>query len=100
MSSSTMRMSSSGVGEVMIVCNDATVKGGPYFPMTARKHTRAQEIALQNRLPCVYLVDSGGGYLPLQDELFPDVRGLGQSIYNQANLSAERIPQISAVLRS
>ena len=86
--------------EVMIVCNDATVKGGSYFPMTARKHTRAQEIALQNRLPCVYLVDSGGGYLPLQDELFPDVRGFGQSFYNQANLSAEGIPQISAVLGS
>jgi 3-methylcrotonyl-CoA carboxylase beta subunit len=86
--------------EVMIVCNDATVKGGSYFPMTARKHTRAQEIALQNRLPCVYLVDSGGGYLPLQDELFPDVRGFGQSFYNQANLSAEGIPQIAAVLGS
>src|SRR5213083_1285908 len=86
--------------EVMIVCNDATVKGGSYFPMTARKHTRAQEIALQNRLPCVYLVDSGGGYLPLQDELFPDVRGFGQSFYNQANLSAEGVPQISAVLGS
>ena len=84
----------------MIVCNDATVKGGSYFPMTARKHTRAQEIALQNRLPCVYLVDSGGGYLPLQDELFPDVRGFGQSFYNQANMSAEGIPQISAVLGS
>jgi 3-methylcrotonyl-CoA carboxylase beta subunit len=86
--------------EVMIVCNDATVKGGSYFPMTARKHTRAQEIALANRLPCIYLVDSGGGYLPLQDELFPDVRGFGQSFYNQANLSAEGIPQISAVLGS
>jgi 3-methylcrotonyl-CoA carboxylase beta subunit len=86
--------------EVMIICNDATVKGGSYFPMTARKHTRAQEIALQNRLPCIYLVDSGGGYLPLQDELFPDVRGFGQSFYNQANLSAEGIPQIAAVLGS
>ncbi|WP_320671828.1 acyl-CoA carboxylase subunit beta [Patulibacter defluvii] len=86
--------------EVLVVCNDATVKGGSYFPMTARKHTRAQEIALQNRLPCVYLVDSGGGYLPLQDELFPDVRGFGQSFYNQANLSAEGIPQIAAVLGS
>jgi 3-methylcrotonyl-CoA carboxylase beta subunit len=86
--------------EVVIVCNDATVKGGSYYPMTARKHTRAQEIALQNRLPCVYLVDSGGGYLPLQDELFPDVRGFGQSFYNQANLSAEGIPQIAAVLGS
>jgi 3-methylcrotonyl-CoA carboxylase beta subunit len=86
--------------EVMIVCNDATVKGGSYFPMTARKHTRAQEIALQNRLPCIYLVDSGGGYLPLQDELFPDVRGFGQSFYNQANMSAEGIAQIAAVLGS
>jgi 3-methylcrotonyl-CoA carboxylase beta subunit len=86
--------------EVMIVCNDATVKGGSYFPMTARKHTRAQEIALQNRLPCIYLVDSGGGYLPLQDELFPDVRGFGQSFFNQANMSAEGIPQIAAVLGS
>jgi 3-methylcrotonyl-CoA carboxylase beta subunit len=76
------------------------VKGGVYFPMTARKHTRAQEIALQNRLPCVYLVDSGGGYLPLQDELFPDVRGFGQSFYNQARMSSEGIPQIAAVLGS
>ena len=86
--------------EVMIICNDATVKGGSYFPMTARKHTRAQEIALQNRLPCIYLVDSGGGYLPLQDELFPDVRGFGQSFYNQAIMSSEGIPQIAAVLGS
>jgi 3-methylcrotonyl-CoA carboxylase beta subunit len=86
--------------EVMIVCNDATVKGGSYYPMTARKQTRAQEIALQNRLPCIYLVDSGGGFLPLQDELFPDVRGFGQSFYNQANLSAEGIAQIAAVLGS
>jgi len=86
--------------EVMIVCNDATVKGGSYYPMTARKHTRAQEIARQNRLPCIYLVDSGGGYLPLQDELFPDVRGFGQSFYNQANLSADGVPQIAAVLGS
>jgi 3-methylcrotonyl-CoA carboxylase beta subunit len=86
--------------EVMIVCNDATVKGGSYYPMTARKQTRAQEIALANRLPCIYLVDSGGGYLPLQDELFPDVRGFGQSFYNQANLSAEGIAQISAVMGS
>ncbi|MBV9820192.1 MAG: methylcrotonoyl-CoA carboxylase [Solirubrobacterales bacterium] len=86
--------------EVMIVCNDATVKGGSYFPMTARKHTRAQEIARQNRLPCVYLVDSGGAFLPLQDELFPDVRGFGQVFYNQANMSAEGIAQIAAVLGS
>ncbi|MEV4423008.1 carboxyl transferase domain-containing protein, partial [Patulibacter sp. NPDC049589] len=86
--------------EVMIICNDATVKGGSYFPMTAKKQTRAQLIALQNRLPCIYLVDSGGGYLPLQDELFPDVGGFGQSFYNQANLSAEGIPQVAAVLGS
>ncbi|MDQ6835122.1 MAG: methylcrotonoyl-CoA carboxylase [Actinomycetota bacterium] len=86
--------------EVMIVCNDATVKGGTYFPITVRKHTRAQEIALQNRLPCIYLVDSGGGYLPLQDELFPDVRGFGHSFFNQANLSAEGIAQIAAVMGS
>jgi 3-methylcrotonyl-CoA carboxylase beta subunit len=86
--------------EVMVVCNDATVKGGSYYPMTARKQTRAQEIALQNRLPCFYLVDSGGGYLPLQDELFPDVRGFGQSFYNQANMSAAGIAQVSAVMGS
>ena len=86
--------------EVMIVCNDATVKGGTYFPVSTKKHNRAQEIALQNRLPCVYLVDSGGAYLPLQDELFPDVRGFGQSFYNQALLSADNIPQIAAVLGS
>jgi 3-methylcrotonyl-CoA carboxylase beta subunit len=86
--------------EVMVICNEATVKGGVYYPMTARKHTRAQEIARQNRVPCVYLVDSGGGYLPLQDELFPDVRGFGQSFYNQAVMSAEGIPQIAAVLGS
>jgi 3-methylcrotonyl-CoA carboxylase beta subunit len=86
--------------EVLIVCNDATVKGGSYYPMTARKHTRAQQIAQENRLPCIYLVDSGGGFLPLQDELFPDVRGFGQVFYNQANMSAEGIPQISAVMGS
>jgi 3-methylcrotonyl-CoA carboxylase beta subunit len=86
--------------ECVIVCNDATVKGGSYFPMTAKKQTRAQLIALQNRLPCIYLVDSGGGFLPLQDELFPDVAGFGQSFYNQANLSAEGIPQVAAVLGS
>jgi 3-methylcrotonyl-CoA carboxylase beta subunit len=86
--------------ECVIVCNDATVKGGSYFPMTAKKQTRAQQIALQNRLPCIYLVDSGGGFLPLQDELFPDVAGFGQSFYNQANLSAEGIPQVAAVMGS
>ncbi len=86
--------------EVMVICNDATVKGGTYYPVTTKKHSRAQEIALQNRLPVVYLVDSGGAFLPLQDEIFPDVRGFGQSFYNQANLSAEGIPQIAAVLGS
>ncbi|QEC46390.1 methylcrotonoyl-CoA carboxylase [Baekduia soli] len=86
--------------EVVIVCNDATVKGGSYYPMTARKHTRAQEIALQNRLPCIYLVDSGGGYIPLWPDLFPDVRGFGQSFYNQARMSALGLAQISAVMGS
>ncbi|HEX4106763.1 MAG TPA: carboxyl transferase domain-containing protein [Solirubrobacteraceae bacterium] len=86
--------------EVLIVCNDATVKGGSYYPMTARKHTRAQQIAQENHLPCVYMVDSGGGFLPLQDELFPDMRGFGQVFYNQANMSAMGIPQISVVMGS
>lgn len=85
---------------VMIVCNDATVKGGTYYPMTVKKHLRAQEIALQNRLPCVYLVDSGGAFLPLQDEVFPDRDHFGRIFYNQAQLSAAKIPQIAAVLGS
>src|SRR5476649_2660580 len=86
--------------EVMIIANDATVKGGTYFPMTVKKHLRAQEIALQNRLPCVYLVDSGGAYLPLQAEVFPDRDHFGRIFFNQARMSAERIPQIAAVLGS
>ena len=77
--------------EVMIVCNDATVKGGTYYPMTVKKHLRAQEIAAQNRLPCVYLVDSGGANLPNQDEVFPDREHFGRIFFNQANMSAEGI---------
>src|SRR5579864_9463780 len=84
--------------EVVIVANDATVKGGTYFPMTVKKHLRAQEIALQNNLPCIYLVDSGGAYLPLQDEVFPDREHFGRIFYNQAVMSAREIPQISAVM--
>ena len=95
----------SGVGLVagrrcVIVANDATVKGGTYYPMTVKKHLRAQEIAGQNRLPCIYLVDSGGAFLPAQDEVFPDKEHFGRIFYNQANLSAAGIPQISAVLGS
>src|SRR4051812_35446141 len=86
--------------ECMIVCNDATVKGGTYFPMTVKKHLRAQEIARENRLPCIYLVDSGGAHLPSQDEVFPDREHFGRIFYNQATLSAEGIPQIAAVLGS
>jgi 3-methylcrotonyl-CoA carboxylase beta subunit/propionyl-CoA carboxylase len=86
--------------EVMIVANDATVKGGTYFPMTVKKHLRAQEIALQNRLPCVYLVDSGGAYLPLQAEVFPDREHFGRIFFNQARMSAERIPQVASVMGS
>ncbi|HUR85126.1 MAG TPA: carboxyl transferase domain-containing protein, partial [Solirubrobacteraceae bacterium] len=86
--------------EVMIVANDATVKGGTYFPMTVRKHLRAQEIALRNRLPCVYLVDSGGAFLPLQDEIFPDREHFGRIFFNQAQMSAAGIAQIAAVMGS
>jgi len=94
-----------GIGQVsdidcMIVANDATVKGGTYYPLTVKKHLRAQEIAQQNRLPCIYLVDSGGAFLPLQDEVFPDRDHFGRIFYNQARLSAEGIPQIAAVLGS
>jgi acetyl-CoA carboxylase carboxyltransferase component len=85
---------------VMIVANDATVKGGTYYPLTVKKHLRAQEIARENRLPCVYLVDSGGAFLPLQAEVFPDRDHFGRIFYNQATLSAEGIPQIAAVLGS
>jgi 3-methylcrotonyl-CoA carboxylase beta subunit/propionyl-CoA carboxylase len=86
--------------EVMIVANDATVKGGTYYPLTVKKHLRAQEIALQNRLPCVYLVDSGGAFLPLQAEVFPDRDHFGRIFFNQARMSAERIPQIAVVMGS
>ena len=86
--------------EVVIVANDATVKGGTYYPMTVKKHLRAQEVALANRLPCVYLVDSGGAFLPLQDEVFPDRDHFGRIFYNQATMSAAGIPQIAGVLGS
>ncbi|WP_283159160.1 carboxyl transferase domain-containing protein, partial [Xanthomonas translucens] len=89
----------SGV-ECVIVANDATVKGGTYYPMTVKKHLRAQEIAQQNRLPCIYLVDSGGAFLPLQDEVFPDRDHFGRIFYNQANLSAQGIAQIACVMGS
>jgi 3-methylcrotonyl-CoA carboxylase beta subunit len=86
--------------ECMIVCNDATVKGGTYYPITVKKHLRAQEIALENRLPCVYLVDSGGANLPNQDEVFPDREHFGRIFFNQANLSAAGIAQIAVVMGS
>ena len=86
--------------ECMVVANDATVKGGTYYPMTVKKHLRAQEIAAQNRLPCVYLVDSGGAFLPRQDEVFPDRDHFGRIFFNQAHLSAAGVPQIAAVLGS
>ena len=86
--------------EVVVVANDATVKGGTYYPMTVKKHLRAQAIASENHLPCIYLVDSGGGFLPLQDEVFPDREHFGRIFYNQANLSARGIPQISSVMGS
>ena len=86
--------------EALIVANDATVKGGTYYPMTVKKHLRAQEIALANRLPCIYLVDSGGAFLPLQAEVFPDREHFGRIFYNQARMSAERIPQVAVVMGS
>ncbi len=89
-----------GGHEVMVVCNDATVKGGTYYPMTVKKHLRAQEIAEQNNLPCVYLVDSGGANLPNQDEVFPDREHFGRIFFNQANMSAKGIPQIAVVMGS
>jgi 3-methylcrotonyl-CoA carboxylase beta subunit len=85
---------------VVVVANDATVKGGTYFPVTVKKHLRAQEIAAENRLPCLYLVDSGGAFLPLQDEVFPDREHFGRIFYNQARLSADNVPQIAVVLGS
>ncbi len=94
-----------GIGRVsgvdcIIVCNDATVKGGTYYPMTVKKHLRAQEIAQENRLPCIYLVDSGGANLPNQDDVFPDRHNFGRIFYNQANLSAQEIGQIAVVMGS
>jgi acetyl-CoA carboxylase carboxyltransferase component len=86
--------------EVVVVANDATVKGGTYYPLTVKKHVRAQEVALQNRLPCVYLVDSGGAFLPLQAEVFPDRDHFGRIFFNQARMSAERIAQIAVVMGS
>jgi len=84
--------------EVMVIANDATVKGGTYYPLTAKKHLRAQEIAAENHLPCIYLVDSGGAYLPLQDQVFPDRDHFGRIFYHQARLSARGIPQIAVVM--
>ena len=94
-----------GVGRIedrrcVIVANDATVKGGTYYPLTVKKHLRAQEVALENRLPCIYLVDSGGAFLPMQDEVFPDREHFGRIFYNQATMSKLGIPQISAVMGS
>lgn len=94
-----------GIGKVcgqdcMIIINDATVKGGTYYPLTVKKHLRAQEIAQENNLPCIYLVDSGGAFLPMQDEVFPDHNHFGRIFYNQANLSAQNIPQIAVVMGS
>ncbi|MFL6158799.1 MAG: carboxyl transferase domain-containing protein, partial [Marmoricola sp.] len=94
-----------GVGRIngrlcMVVANDATVKGGTYYPITVKKHLRAQEVAAANRLPCVYLVDSGGAFLPMQDDVFPDKEHFGRIFFNQANLSARGIPQIAAVMGS
>jgi 3-methylcrotonyl-CoA carboxylase beta subunit len=94
-----------GVGRVsgkecLIIANDATVKGGTYYPMTVKKHLRAQEVAEQNHLPCIYLVDSGGAFLPLQDEVFPDREHFGRIFYNQARMSAKGIPQIASVMGS
>ena len=94
-----------GIGRVegrdcVVVANDATVKGGTYYPITVKKHLRAQEVARANKLPCIYLVDSGGAFLPMQDEVFPDKEHFGRIFFNQANLSAEGIPQIAAVMGS
>ncbi|WP_280679996.1 carboxyl transferase domain-containing protein [Cryobacterium sp. CG_9.6] len=85
---------------VLVISNDATVKGGTYYPMTVKKHLRAQEIALENRLPCIYLVDSGGAFLPMQDEVFPDRDHFGRIFFNQARMSAAKIPQIASVMGS
>ena len=84
--------------ECLIAANDATIKGGTYYPLTVKKHLRAQDIARENRLPCLYLVDSGGAFLPRQDEIFPDERHFGRIFYNQAQMSAAAIPQIAIVM--
>ena len=94
-----------GIGRIsghdcVIVANDATVKGGTYFPLTVKKHLRAQTIAEENKLPCVYLVESGGAFIPMQDEVFPDREHFGRIFFNQAQMSAQQIPQIAAVLGS
>src|ERR671918_2653804 len=86
--------------ECVLVANDATVKGGSYYPLTVKKHLRAQEVAEQNHLPCLYLVDSGGAFLPLQDEVFPDRDHFGRIFFNQAVMSGKGIPQIALVMRS
>ena len=86
--------------QCMVVANDATVKGGTYYPMTVKKHLRAQEIAEQNHLPCIYLVDSGGAFLPKQDDVFPDRDHFGRIFFNQANMSAKGIPQVAMVMGS
>jgi len=86
--------------EVLIVANDATVKGGTYYPLTVKKHLRAQQVAIENRLPCIYLVDSGGAFLPMQAEVFPDREHFGRIFFNQARMSAEKIPQIAVVMGS
>ena len=86
--------------ECMVVANDATVKGGTYYPITVKKHLRAQEVAKENNLPCIYLVDSGGAFLPRQDDVFPDRDHFGRIFYNQANMSSEGIPQIAVVMGS
>jgi 3-methylcrotonyl-CoA carboxylase beta subunit len=94
-----------GIGRIqgrvcVIIANDATVKGGTYFPMTVKKHLRAQEIAHENHLPCIYLVDSGGAFLPMQAEVFPDRDHFGRIFYNQARMSADGVPQIAVVMGS
>ena len=86
--------------DVMVICNDSTVKGGTYYPITVKKHLRAQEIALENNLPCIYLVDSGGANLPNQDEVFADKEHFGRIFFNQANMSSNNIPQIAVVMGS
>ena len=86
--------------ECVVIANDETVKGGTYFTITVKKHLRAQEIAMENKLPCVYLVDSGGAFLPMQSQVFPDRDHFGRIFFNQANMSAKGIPQISIVMGS